>query len=159
MSEVVYAQGSTGTHQWVFKGPRLLIDAQQAKTVWAEALRAGLQTLMSNVKRDAQAAYSDVPAIQAGFAYTTQASPYPRGQLIARVDLFSVVEYPTRPHLIEAKNKPWLHFRFPDGHWVKVKQVNHPGTKGRNAIASIMDRYAPQFQAVCERAIAMMVDV
>lgn len=36
----------------------------------------------------------------------------------------------TRRHTIRAKNKPYLVFRV-GGQWVKVKEVNHPGTKAR----------------------------
>lgn len=36
----------------------------------------------------------------------------------------------TRPHVIRAKNKPYLVFRY-QGRWVRVKQVNHPGTRAR----------------------------
>lgn len=40
----------------------------------------------------------------------------------------------TAPHIIKAKNKPFLVFFWPNapggGRWVRAKQINHPGYKG-----------------------------
>jgi HK97 gp10 family phage protein len=41
----------------------------------------------------------------------------------------AAVEFGTKPHVIEPKNKKALSFKI-DGKWVTVKKVNHPGTQG-----------------------------
>lgn len=41
------------------------------------------------------------------------------------------LEEGTAPHLIRAKNKPYLHFKASNGNWVKTKEVKHPGTAPR----------------------------
>ena len=156
MSEVIYAQGEGLGGRWVFKGPAILRDPATGQSAWERVLRTGLQALMADVKQQARAAYSDVPSIRDGFQYTTQTAPYVRGQLLATADKFRVVEGPTRPHTITARNAPYLVFQV-DGHWVKVKSVNHPGTKGRNAIPPIFDKAAERFQALCDAAVEAML--
>lgn len=158
MSEVVYAQGDGAGGRWVFQGPAILRDPTKGQTAWEQTLRAGLQSLMTDLRAQARAAYSDVPVVRDGFAYTTQTSPYVRAQLIARADRFAVIEFPTRPHTITARNKPYLVFQV-DGHWVKVKSVNHPGTKGRNAITPIFEQAADRFKALCDAAVEAMLAV
>lgn len=156
MSSVVYGQGDTATHRWVFQGPAILTDPVRAQTAWERVLRTGLQSLMQDIKDQARAAYSDAPTIRDGFTYTTQTSPYVRGQLIARADKFPVVELPTRPHTITAVNVPYLVFPI-DGHWVRVKSVNHPGTKGRRAIEAIFEQQKDRFLALCDTAVEAML--
>lgn len=158
MSEAVYAQGATASHQWAFRGPRVLTDPAAGATAWAQAYRAGMQALAGQMKQDAQAAYSDVPVIRDGFAYDTQISPYPRLQLTNRSDRFPLVEYQTRPHVITAKNAPYLVFPI-DGHWVRVKSVNHPGTRGRYAIDPIFARNEAAWRALGEQAVEAMLAV
>ena len=158
MSSVTYAQGNGPGGQWVFRGPAILADPAKGATAWERTLRAGLQSLMAEMKQQARAAYSDAPAIRDGFTYDTQTSPYVRARLLATADKFRVVEFPTRPHTITARNAPYLVFQI-DGHWVKVKSVNHPGTKGRLAIDPIFDKLAPRFQALCEAAVEAMLAV
>lgn len=50
------------------------------------------------------------------------------GQLLAEAKYASFVEGGTRPHPIKARNAPFLVFRW-NGHLVRKKRVNHPGTK------------------------------
>lgn len=160
VSEVIYAQGDGPGGQWVFRGPALFADPAKGHTAWERVLRTGLQSLMADVQRAARAAYSDVPSVRDGFIYTAQTSPYVRGQLLATADKFRVIEGPTRPHEIIAHNAlyNWLVFQI-DGHWVRVKRVHHPGTKGRNAITPIFDRAAERFQALCDAAVEAMLAV
>lgn len=54
------------------------------------------------------------------------------------VEYGEYLEEGTKPHVIKAKNKPYLHFKAQDGYWRKVKQVNHPGTKGFHTIENTM---------------------
>ncbi len=41
----------------------------------------------------------------------------------------AAVEFGTKPHTIEPRNKPNLKFKV-DGKWISTKKVNHPGTQG-----------------------------
>jgi len=38
------------------------------------------------------------------------------------------IEFGTAPHIIKAKDSPYLHFKIGDN-WVKTKEVKHPGTQ------------------------------
>ena len=156
MTSVVYGQGDTATHRWVWQGPAIFADPAKGANAWERVLRTGLQSLMADLKQQARAAYHDVPVVRDGFAYSTQTSPYVRGQLIAHADRFAVIEFPTRPHTITARNAPYLVFQI-DGHWVKVRSVNHPGTKGRNAIAPLFEQAAGRFLALCDAAVEAML--
>lgn len=44
-------------------------------------------------------------------------------------NLLATLEWGSKPHIIKAKNKPYLHFKTADGNWVKTKQVEHKGTR------------------------------
>lgn len=39
------------------------------------------------------------------------------------------IEEGAKPHVIEARRKPFLVFKGRDGNWVRKKRVNHPGNK------------------------------
>lgn len=67
------------------------------------------------------------------------------------------VELGTGPHIITAKNKPFLKFKV-GGHWVQVKSVNHPGTKGAHMFQKTLDAKRDElqqsFNEAIERALA-----
>ena len=46
------------------------------------------------------------------------------------VEYAAFVNDGTRPHIIRARNAPFLVFRV-GGRWVRVRQVHHPGTRAR----------------------------
>lgn len=158
MTEVVYGAGRTRNVQWAFRGPRILGDPAAGVAAWERSLRTGLQRLMSSLKDQARAAYADVPVVRDGFSYDTQTSPFARGRLLQRSDRFALLEFPTRPHVIRAKHAPYLVFRI-DGHWVRVKSVNHPGTKGRHAIDPIFARAEARFVALLHTAAQEMLAI
>ncbi len=51
-----------------------------------------------------------------------------------------ILEEGTPPHKIRARNKPYLQFRV-GGRFVKVKEVNHPGTKPRAIVQPTAKSY------------------
>jgi hypothetical protein len=88
---------------------------------------------------------------------------FPR--LTGRVDRFNlivgtavkygaVVEMGSRAHVIRAKKKPYLHFKI-DGRWVRIKQVNHPGTRKQPYMNPSARIHAPKFIAQLKREIKL----
>ena len=71
------------------------------------------------------------------------------GSMDPAVDYGDYVEFGTKPHVIRAKAGGFLTFQI-NGRWVKVKVVNHPGTKphpyarpaARDALARVAPNYA-----------------
>lgn len=55
------------------------------------------------------------------------------------VDYGEILEEGSRPHIIKAKNEPYLCFKTKDGYWRKAKQVKHPGTKGFRHIENTLE--------------------
>lgn len=91
-------------------------------------------------------------------------------------NIFRYVNEGTKPHIIRAKNAPYLRFfasgfaaktkpgRLTSGTGAKansdfrqVKQVDHPGTKARNYTRLIAKKYAPKFQGLMKTAIQRAV--
>ncbi len=50
------------------------------------------------------------------------------GTIRNSADYAAAVEFGTKPHTIEPRNKPNLTFKI-DGKWISTKKVNHPGTQ------------------------------
>ncbi len=50
--------------------------------------------------------------------------------------LFQIEEGGSKPHVITARNKPFLVFMGNQGHLVSVRSVNHPGTSPRRPLAN-----------------------
>lgn len=85
-------------------------------------------------------------------------SPTVRGWKIdTNSQIYQWVDQGTRPHIISAKNAPFLTFRYPyqaatkprwissrqaalGKNWARKKSVNHPGTEARNFTDEIMKR-------------------
>lgn len=68
-----------------------------------------------------------------------------RGSLTVGSDLeyAAAVNDGSRKHKIRAKNKPYLIFRI-GGQWVRVKEVDHPGTKGVHFLDRALREVAAQ---------------
>lgn len=60
------------------------------------------------------------------------------------VNYAECVEMGTKPHIIRAKNAPFLHFKTKMG-WVRKKEVKHPGTKAQPFFFNTFDRVNKAF--------------
>lgn len=73
-------------------------------------------------------------------------------------EIYGYVTLGTKPHIIRAKNAPFLSFRYPSGakttpnlltskagflgdNWAKKQEVQHPGTEARNFHKIIAERF------------------
>jgi hypothetical protein len=54
------------------------------------------------------------------------------------------IENGTKPHIIRARRAPFLVFQV-NGHWVRKKEVFHPGTKPRHFMRDAARQVAPIF--------------
>lgn len=67
------------------------------------------------------------------------------------------VDEPTKPHIIRAKNTPYLRIPLPDGTIIFRKQVFHTGTKGaffrRNTLIRSRDRIVERLEQITKEAI------
>ena len=54
----------------------------------------------------------------------------------------------TRAHTIKPVTAPYLHFRLPNGQWVRTKLVNHPGTRANPYHERALAEAAPQIQYI-----------
>lgn len=62
----------------------------------------------------------------------------------------------TRPHIIQAREKPYLVFYWKKKHtWMRIKKVNHPGSKikKRPYLRPALEDTAPQIVSKIEKAI------
>ncbi|MBI3652096.1 MAG: hypothetical protein HY231_13835 [Acidobacteria bacterium] len=66
--------------------------------------------------------------------------------------LMQYVEEPTRPHIIRPKNKKALAFTIKGKHYV-VKEVHHPGTKGKHSFEQAWRYFQENFEPVISNAI------
>lgn len=55
------------------------------------------------------------------------------------------IEYGSKPHVIEAKNKPFLVFKTAAG-WIRKKSVNHPGFAGSSFMRWAAEKQKPEFE-------------
>jgi hypothetical protein len=114
---------------------------------WKAALAQEVAKVADTFHRQAQAAYSGTR-----FAATfTVASTWQSVTLTQTHDLFRVVEYPTRPHIIEPRNARVLRFVI-GGRVIFTTRVRHPGTKGRAAIDPLFQQAAAAFGQALTKA-------
>jgi hypothetical protein len=120
------------TSTWTGPDPATMIPA-------LERLKTDtLAAVMALLRRGAEQAYAGTR-----FAGTFLVH---EDALFSSDPLFIVVEEPTRPHAIDAKNAPYLHFQV-HGHWVKVTHVDHPGTKGKRLLVPLFDVFGTELGA------------
>jgi len=104
-------------------------------------LAARFAQVAQTFQHSAQAAYAGTR-----FAGTfTVASTWHSVTLVQTHPLFQVVEYPTRPHIIEPRNAQWLRFEI-NGRVIFTKRVHHPGTKGRRVMDGLFQQAATAFE-------------
>lgn len=112
------------------------IDAAE----WMGHLRAAegfaLTQTMQEFQQAAQSAYAGTR-----FPPALQLRPAPmltEAELFSSNPLLRVVEYPTKPHLIVARNHPNLVFWWVrESKWFVGPLVHHPGTAGKGYIAPL----------------------
>ena len=68
------------------------------------------------------------------------------------VNYWRPVQFGSKAHIIEAKNKSYLVFQTADG-WVRAKKVNHPGTKANPFITRAIDKTSPMIPDFVEKVI------
>lgn len=71
--------------------------------------------------------------------------------------LFGILEGGSVPHIIRAVNGPFLIFPFMGG-FVKVAQVNHPGTQGEHALRDAWAGGLPEASEAGSRAFHSFVE-
>lgn len=103
-----------------------------------QAIRGALRDVAGPFQQASNRAYA-----KTRFAGTFQLTPATitrRVTLFSMNDLIKVVEDPTKPHVIRARNAPWLHFYWQrQGWWVRTLLVHHPGTAGKRYIAPLFE--------------------
>jgi hypothetical protein len=87
-------------------------------------------SVLARLRRGAEQAYAGT-RFQGTFLVQADA-------LFSSDPLFVVVEEPTKPHVIAARNAPYLWFKGNRG-WVRVQSVNHPGTHGKRLLTPLFD--------------------
>jgi hypothetical protein len=149
----IATRGPGGQVRFVAPLPAWFSDPAQLAVGYNRHLVRELGSVGRTVKTEAASAYAGT-RFAAGFHYTTAISPYGAGSLIFTHanPLFPDVELPTKRHVIRAKHKPFLVFKV-DGHWVKVKEVNHPGTAGKGYLTQALAHAEPQVVAAMQRAL------
>jgi hypothetical protein len=118
---------------------------------WTARYHAALDTTLPPLRDDLLAASKNVYTPMR-FAETFSASsaftPSAALTLTQSDPLFTVVEWPTKPHAIDARTAPNLVFYWTrERRWFRGPHVNHPGTLGKQFIAPILAEYAPRFAA------------
>jgi len=137
--------------RFTLRGPAWLTDRGAYLRTYQATLGALLTGLAGQVKGEAVSAYAGT-RFAAGFTYRTALQPYAELRLYQSNPLFPYVEYPTRAHMIYPRNGSVLHWVNSSGsHFARY--VRHPGTKGRNAIDPILQKYAPRFVDICTAAV------
>ena len=129
--------------EWTVQAPIF----QQFQAQWQAALAASIAQVGETFAQAARQAYQGTRFAPA-FTLTTQTAPVVAIRLVQTHPLFAYVEYPTRAHMIRPRNARFLVFTI-NGRRVFARSVNHPGTKGRNA----MDRLFQQAANAFERAL------
>lgn len=97
-----------------------------------------LASVMARLRRGAEAAYAGTRF--AGTFVVHEES------LFSRDPIFQYVELDTRPHGIDAKRGPYLHFKIGD-RWVRTAHVNHPGTTGKHRLDALFDAFGAEVGA------------
>jgi hypothetical protein len=150
-------QASAGgnTIRWALRAPRLYSSASAFKQEWQRAVIQALTPVAEQLKREAQQAYSGT-RFAPTFTVQRQSTPITAIKLFNTHELFTVVEYPTRPHTILPRNGRFLVFTV-NGRKVFARSVHHPGTKGRLAIDPIFQRAETAFTDALIRATGAML--
>jgi HK97 gp10 family phage protein len=76
-----------------------------------------------------------------------------RGELRVHSAYARSIDEGSRPHVISAKNAPFLRFRGRGGGWVSKKSVNHPGTKAQPFMARARDEMRETLTRNVEQAV------
>lgn len=138
--------------RFTLRGPAWLHDRGAFLATYQATLGSLLTSLAGDLKGAAQSAYAGTRFAQT-FTYRTALQPYAELRLYQSDPIFPYVEYPTRAHDIYPKTPTgMLHWTNASGaHF--ARHVRHPGTKGRNAIAPIMQQYEARFRAILIQAV------
>lgn len=149
------ATSGGNTVRWAIRAPRLYEAASAFKAEWQRAVTAALAPVADQIRAGAQRAYAGT-RFEAAFVVSRQSTPVTAIRLVNTHPLFTVVEYPTRPHTITARRAPYLVFQV-QGRWVRVRSVQHPGTKGRLAIDKVFQDAETAFTDALIRATNEMI--
>ena len=150
-------QASAGgnTIRWALRAPQLYRSASAFKQEWQRAVVAALTPVAGQILQGAQRAYSGTRFAPA-FKVTRESTPVTAIRLVNTHPLFSVVEYPTRPHTIVPRNGRFLVFTV-NGRKIFARSVRHPGTRGRLAIDPIFQQAETAFTDALLRATNEMI--
>jgi hypothetical protein len=112
------------------------LDAAALQRQLEAAIARALTAVLGTFQAEAEVAYAGTR-----FAGTFAVQPaviLRTASLVNAAPLLHVVEYPTAAHAIVARSAPALVFYWQRaGRWVRTGAVNHPGTRGRQAIAPL----------------------
>lgn len=143
--------GPGGSLAWQLRGPALLAQAAALRRELQNALLSTAQRMGQSLRDQAKTAYAQYTSIADGFGFQVQASPYVALTMFNTNEIFRYVELKTEPHVIHAKNGPYLWFHGSKG-WARVALVHHPGTKGKYLVAPLFAQAAARFQAAIQAA-------
>lgn len=137
-----YAQGRIsgpgGSVAYRLDWPRVLSSVGAFQAAFQTEAAGDARLLANTMRSEARTAYTGT-RFAGTFGYRVTSQPVAL-TLFNTHPLFEVVDEPTRPHEIRAKNGPYLHFHGSRG-WARVVAVQHPGTQGKKVVAGILDRY------------------
>lgn len=122
----------TVTSRWTGPAPAALLPAFTRLQADVEA------SIMARLKRGAEAAYAGTRFARTFVVRETT--------LFSTDPIFQYVEEKTGRHEIHAKNGPYLWFKGGKG-WARVAMVNHPGTKGKYFIQTLLDAFGGDIEA------------
>jgi hypothetical protein len=149
------ASSSGNTIRWAIRAPRLFDTASAFKAEWQRNTIRELAPVAAWIKTAAQRAYVGT-RFAAAFVVTRQSTPVTAVKLVNTHPLFTVVEYPTRPHTIVPRNGRFLVFQV-GGRTVFARSVHHPGTRGRLAIDRVFQDAETAFTDALIRATGAML--
>lgn len=126
------------------------IDAPALYAQVQAAIRRALTDVFAEFRAGADRAYAGTR--WAG-TFAVQPTPILRSaSLVTSAPLLQVVEYPTRPHPIVARNGPVLVFWWAHANRLFVgPAVAHPGTRGRRALDPLHTAAAAQLGTLLYR--------
>jgi len=104
--------------------------------------------LWGNIKREAPV---DHDRLRGSFSKPVQTGEH-EYIIFSGVEYGEYVEFGTRPHRIEPKNKPFLYFKI-DGQEVYCAYVDHPGTAPNPFIERGIERTEGRVDEFADRAI------
>ena len=124
-----------------------MVDVTRLLPAVQAVIRATLADAMADLVARADAAYSGTRF--AGTFILEPATVLIAETLLSTDPLFIVVEEPTAPHGIDARNAPYLHFQV-NGRWVRTRHVNHPGTAGKRYLPPLFAEASAAFGRALE---------